>query len=248
MRAICLLWALALFLVLSEALLKNLLFFFSIIMLFHITALGQNYRVGRKLAQNQSEKDSSTPKTGRQKATEYFKADADKQVRGSSSSSSVGSEDHYLAVHLSGFMQTETWRWGQTGKEKGTGKTGFGVTYRFQEWGQTDLNVRFEINEYKVIDQKPLKFSIMPVIIFPEAGAQFPLYFGAGAGLGVFFKQVEKESSVSFDYQLFMGARFFNVAGSSGFFIETGLKNHIHILSDGQFNGTYLSLGAVFTF
>lgn len=212
-------------------------------------ALAQAYRVGRKLAQNQSGKESEAPKTGRQKAQEYFQSDSEKSKGSSSaSSSSVGSTDHYLAIHFSRFMQSETWRWGQPGKEKNTGRSGFGVTYRFQEWGQSDLSVRFELNEYHVVDQKPMKFSIMPVILFPEAGSQFPLYFGAGAGLGVFFKQIDKESSISFDYQLFMGARFFNIYGSSGFFIETGIKNHIHLVSDGQFNGTYLSLGALFTF
>ncbi|MCB0369349.1 MAG: hypothetical protein KDD45_07815, partial [Bdellovibrionales bacterium] len=99
-----------------------------------------------------------------------------------------------------------------------------------------------------IVNEKPLKMSILPVLIFPEASSKFPLYFGVGAGLGVFFKQVQDESNVSFDYQLFMGARFFNVYGSTGFFIETGLKNHLHITSDGQFNGSYLAAGAVFTF
>lgn len=200
-------------------------------------------RVGRKLAENQTVKESDSAKTGRQKAQEYFQADADK-----STAPAVSSGDHYLAIHIGQFMQSETWLWGQKDKQIDTGKSNFGVTYRFDEWGQTDLDVRFELSEYNVVEKKPLKFSILPLIVFPEAGSQFPLYFGAGAGLGVFFKQVEQESSLSFDYQIFMGARFFNIYGSSGFFVETGLKNHVHLLSDGQFNGTYFSLGALFTF
>lgn len=206
------------------------------------------YRVGRSVAQNSSGKEAA-PKTGKQKAQEYFQADAEKSKQnGSSSEGPVGADDHYLALHVGQFMQSETWLWGQKEKQKDNGKGSFGVTYRFDEWGQTDLNVRFELNEFSVVDQKPLKFSILPIILFPEAGSKFPLYFGAGAGLGVFLKQVEGESNLSFDYQIFMGARFFNVYGSSGFFIETGLKNHLLLLSDGQFNGTYLSLGALFTF
>lgn len=206
------------------------------------------YQVGRKVAQNQNPKEPQAPKTGRQKAQEYFQADSEKTKSSSANNQSVGSDDHYLALHASQFMQSETWLWGQKEKQKDTGKSGFGVTYRFEEWGQTDLNVRFEFNEFHIVDSKPLKFSIMPLIVFPEAGSKFPLYFGAGAGLGVFFKQIEGESNLSFDYQIFMGARFFNIVGSTGFFFETGLKNHLLLLSDGQFNGTYLSLGAVFTF
>lgn len=227
--------------------LKILLFIFTILLMTEASFSNQNYHVGRKVAQNKSDKDTEAPKTGRQKAQEYFQSDSDKNVK-HSGGSSVGSDDHYLAIHLSQYMNSETWLWGQKEKQKDTGKSGFGVTYRFDEWGQTDLDVRFEFNEFHVVDQKPMKFTILPVIVFPEAGSQFPLYFGAGAGLGVFFKQVDQESNLSFDYQLFMGARFFNIAGSTGFFIETGIKNHVHLLSDGQFNGTYLALGALFTF
>ncbi len=205
------------------------------------------FRVGRRVAQNGTNKEAEIPKTSKQKAQEYFQADADR-IKSQNVGQSVGSGDHYLALHIGQFMQSETWLWGQKEKQRDNGKSGFGVTYRFDEWGQTDLDVRFELDEFSVVDQKPLKFSILPLIVFPEAGSKFPLYFGAGAGLGVFLKQIEGESNLSFDYQIFMGARFFNVYGSSGFFFETGLKNHVLLLSDGQFNGTYVSLGALFTF
>jgi hypothetical protein len=50
------------------------------------------------------------------------------------------------------------------------------------------------------------------------------------------------------DYQLIAGARFFDVFENAGFFIESGLKNHLQLWDQGQFNGTFLSAGAVFTF
>ena len=221
--------------------------FLLLLLLFQVSLPALAFRVGRRVAQNGTTKEAETPKTGKQKAQEYFQADADR-AKSQSGSQSIGSSDHYLALHIGQFMQSETWLWGQKEKQKDNGKSSFGVTYRFDEWGQTDLDVRFELDEFSVVDQKPLKFSIMPLIVFPEAGSKFPLYFGAGAGLGVFLKQIEGESNLSFDYQIFMGARFFNVYGSSGFFFETGLKNHVLLLSDGQFNGTYVSLGALFTF
>ena len=79
-------------------------------------------------------------------------------------------------------------------------------------------------------------------------GAVIVLYFGFAAGPGIFFKQLEDESSLSLDYQLFLGLRLFNIFDSTGFYIESGLRNHLHITSDGQLNGTYFGAGAVFTF
>ena len=58
----------------------------------------------------------------------------------------------------------------------------------------------------------------------------------------------EGESSLSLDYQLIAGARIFDVFENTGFLIETGMKNHVHLLSDGQFNGVFLTVGSVFTF
>ena len=111
-----------------------------------------------------------------------------------------------------------------------------------------DLSIRADFNEYATSGEKPMKMSLMPLITFPESAAKFPLYFGIGAGFGVFFRQIQGESAVTFDYQLVAGARFFDIYENTGFFIETGLKNHLQLMSNGQYNGTFLSAGAVFTF
>ncbi|MEK6773874.1 MAG: hypothetical protein AABY64_08030 [Bdellovibrionota bacterium] len=159
------------------------------------------------------------------------------------------SSDHYLALHVGKIMNGDAWEWGMNGRQTEMSGSSFGVTYRLEESEKSmDVNLRVDFNEYDVVGEKPLKMSLMPLWIFPEASSKFPLYFGFGAGLGVFFKQVKDESALSFDYQLIAGARFFNIYENTGFFIETGLKNHLQILSSGQFNGTFLSTGAVFTF
>jgi hypothetical protein len=67
-------------------------------------------------------------------------------------------------------------------------------------------------------------------------------------GPGIFFKQASQESSLSLDYELVAGARLFDMVENTGFFLEFGLKNHLLLLSDGQFNGVYLAGGALFTF
>ena len=78
--------------------------------------------------------------------------------------------------------------------------------------------------------------------------AGFGVDFGVGAGAGVFFKQVPDESDLSFDYQLMMGLRLMDLYEGVGFVAEYSLKNHLHLVSDGQLNGTAVTVGAVFNF
>lgn len=185
---------------------------------------------------------TSGTETGKEAASEYF------APRKTASESGSG-EPHYLALHFGKLVSGEAWQWGTNEKQTDTGSYSAGVTYRVQEYNNSmDLNLRIDFNEYKIAGENPLKMSLMPLLVFPDASSKFPLYFGIGAGLGVFFMQVKDESQVSFDYQILMGARFFNVVSQTGFFIETGMKNHLLLFSSGQFNGAFLTGGAVFTF
>lgn len=186
---------------------------------------------------------SDSPRVGRDAAARYF------ERRTPAQDGNPSATDHYLALHVGSFMNGQSWEWGQKGRENDTGSMNAGLTYRLDEWnGSMDFDLRVDFLEYKVAGEKPLKMSLLPMILFPDAASRFPLYFGFGAGLGVFFKQIQDESSLSFDYQLVMGARFFNVFENVGFFVETGMKNHVQLTSSGQFNGVFLTGGAVFTF
>lgn len=184
---------------------------------------------------------AQTPEVGREAAARYFGAPVSAQ--------SVGPGNHYLALHAGSFMDSSAWEWKGNGRRNKVGSNTFGVTYRLDEWNQSmDWNLRVDFSEYKLDDEKPLKMSLLPLLTFPNANARFPLYFGGGLGLGVFFQQIENESPLSLDYQLVLGARFFDVFGNAGFFIETGLKNHLLLTSSGQYNGVFLAGGALFTF
>jgi hypothetical protein len=124
-----------------------------------------------------------------------------------------------------------------------------GVTYRVGEWvNSMDLGFRAEYTTYHVDNKSAAKLSFMPVITFPDAAARFPLYFGAGLGLGIFTTQLDGESALSLDYSLFLGTRFFDIFRNVGFFLEFGLKNHLFLTSDGQFNGVFVAMGPAFTF
>lgn len=186
------------------------------------------------------------PRVGRNAAEKYM---SKREPAATSSSSSSGASDHYLALHLGTFVSDSSYRWGARDSDTNNGKLTLGLTYRMGEWvNSMDLAIRVDFNTYSLTEGSASKLSFLPVIMFPDASSKFPIYFGIGGGLGVFTKQITNESSISFDYQLLVGARFFDIFRNTGFFVEAGLKNHIHLLSDGQSNGTFVAAGTVFTF
>jgi hypothetical protein len=193
------------------------------------------------------------PPPGRQEAeVEQVQGDkrpALKYFQRKPASEDAGPRSHFLALHIGGFIDSESYKWGALDKSEDNGKLTVGVTYRMGEWTSTmDLLMRVDFNAYELVDGKPVKMSIMPMIVFPEANSKFPLYFGIGAGPGIYFKQISQESALALDYQLIGGVRLFDVFENTGFSFEMGLKNHLHLLSDGQFNGVFAAAGVIFTF
>ena len=154
-----------------------------------------------------------------------------------------------MSLGFGTFSDATTYNWAHNGKQTGLGKWGADITYRFSEQEYLfDESFRVSYNQFNPANQDASKLSILYAITFPEATSKFPIYFGGAGGLGVYLKQIEEESLISFDYQLYLGLRAFNLFDSAGLFIEGGMRNHLHITSDGQFNGTFLSLGAIFNF
>lgn len=192
------------------------------------------------------------PKTGRDAAAKYMapRRPAQDGVNTESiSSRPVSAESHYLALHLGAYISDSAYKWGGVENPKDVGKWNLGITYRVGEWvNSMDLAIRVDVSSFQLHEGQATKLSFLPVIMLPDSKSKFPLYFGAGVGAGVFVNQVEKESPLSLDYQVFAGARFFDLIGTTGFFIEAGLKNHLFLLSDGQFNGTFAAIGTVFSF
>lgn len=193
---------------------------------------------------------------GRKAAERYLQgrgaaAEGDYQALEGTSAEEPASFSRYgsevLMLSLGSFIESRSYFW--TDRElESIGRANYGVTYLFDQWQGMDRSLRVEFAEFRVGNESPRKLSFMPLITFPRANTRFPLYFGIGAGLGVFTSQIAGESDVSFDYQLVTGLRFFDVFNSTGFFLELGMKNHFHILSDGQYNGNALNGGMLFTF
>jgi hypothetical protein len=203
---------------------------------------------------------ANAPKVGKNAAAKYFQANSQAkgsaedypktdQERSPSSIDSLGDQEHYLAFGVGSFTQTDSYNWGQSSKEEDVGKFGIDMTYRLAQEGYLfDQALRVSYNEFKAAGERATKLSFMYAMTLPDAGSKFPLYFGLAAGPGVFLKQLSGESALSLDYQLFLGLRLFNLFEKTGFYVEGGMRNHLHLTTDGQLNGTFISAGAVFTF
>ncbi len=152
-----------------------------------------------------------------------------------------------LSLHIGGYLHSKAYQWGNRASAEQAGVQTTGVTYKIGEWTQTmDLNLRVDYFQFEIERERPIKISFLPLLTFPDSATNFPLYFGIGAGPGIFLSQMAKESSLSLDYQLIFGVRWNDIWHNSGFFIESGIKDHLHVLSDGQFTSQFLTAGAVF--
>lgn len=182
--------------------------------------------------------------TGRKAASKYFQ----QRRRGPASKSGGGNNAHYMSLHLGKAFNESSNKWGNNNVDD-VGRLNLGVTYRIGEWmNSMDLMFRAELFTYSLNEGNPVKLSLMPMVLFPDASSRFPIYFGAGAGAGIFLKQIRNESALSLDYQFVAGARFFDVFDSVGMMFEIGMKNHLLLTSDGQYQSVFAAAGAVFNF
>ncbi len=196
------------------------------------------------------ENEVSEPKqTGKNAAAKYFSPDKKRSAASDSSISRPIQSDHYLAIHLGSYMTSQSYLLASN-SEADIGKFNGGISYRFGEWTNSgDFLLRLDLDSLETAaGKRATKMGILAAVSFPDATSGFPFYFGGGIGPGVFFKQLDSESAITLEYQIFLGLRFMNVIESTGFFIEAGLKNFVNVLSDGQHNGSTFGGGAVFTF
>lgn len=195
---------------------------------------------------------ADAPKVGRAAAAKYFEKKPEELSRSrylSSIEEGLGLEERYMTFGGSTYTKSDSYSWGTTsGKQTDVGKAGIDMTYRLDTSNYVDYALRVLYTEYEPNNQKANKLSFLYTVLLPDAGSKFPLYFGAAIGPGIFMTQLTDESSVSLDTQLFIGLRIFNLFEKTGFYIESGLKNHLQLTSDGQLNGVYFSAGAIFTF
>lgn len=183
------------------------------------------------------------------KAADYFKGQKKREAKSKRAPTSASSNaPHVLMVHLGTFLDDQAYKWG-TYDQKNVGQYDIGVTYRLGEWvNAADFMIRTEFLSYSLDEGSANKLSFLGMIMFPDSSSHFPLYLGLGLGPGFYLKQLRKQSVMSIDYQAVVGLRYLNAIDNLGFFVEFGLKNHLHVFSEGQFNGLFLGVGTVWTF
>jgi len=191
---------------------------------------------------------ATAPATGTGKAKEYFQTRQGQAPAPASSSESGGGTPRFMAVHLGTFFSDQAYKWGKGNQEDIAGLNA-GFTYRLGEWvNSADFALRFDYTNFSLDEGSARKLSFSGLLSIPDSNSRFPLYFGGGAGLGIFMKQIKKESPLSFDWSLYGGVRFLDVFENVGVMVEAGMKNHILLASDGQFNGIFVNVGTVFAF
>lgn len=153
-------------------------------------------------------------------------------------------------IHMSGFLNSSSNKWGSEGKGEDMGRFNFGLTH-FRgpsEW-IGDVAIRTELTTYRVNGRQPVKLAALPMLFYPEWTDEFPIYFGVGLGLGIMFNSPKNESAFTFEYQASLGFKFDKIFSPSegwGFFLEGGIKNHLNILSRGEFDSEYIAAGVSF--
>ena len=193
-----------------------------------------------------------TPGVGREKAAGYFRDRRSDRTPGPrepvGTGGAAGARPRYLAIHAGSFFADQGYKWGKGGQGN-IGKLNVGLDYRLGEWvNAADVSLRVDYTTFELSEGLPRKLSAHALLTFPDANSRFPLYFGVSVGPGFFIKQIRNESVLALDYGLLAGARLLDVIEKVGFMAEIGLKDHLFLLSDGQFNGFYFNLGCVFAF
>src|SRR5665213_1048164 len=184
----------------------------------------------------------NSPETGKAKAKQYFQSRKGEKAAGATVVEG-GAAPHILALQIGTFFSDNSYKWGDS-DHPSTGKLNAGVTYRMGEWvNSMDFSIRIEYTDFDFGNGVAKAISFSPIITFPDANSRFPLYFGAGVGAGLFVQQVHDRSPISLDWQVVVGARFFDVFEKIGFVVETGMKNHVLLFSEGQDNAVFVNVG-----
>jgi hypothetical protein len=102
-----------------------------------------------------------------------------------------------------------------------------------------------ELQKFGYQERELTKLSFLLSFSFPN-NISFPVYIAAAAGPSYFVHQAQGNSEFAIDYRGYVGLRF---NGSFGqYFLQSGVKNHVHVIDSGQFIGWFFSSGVAYTF
>lgn len=88
-----------------------------------------------------------------------------------------------------------------------------------------DIQLRPSLLVSQMETGKEISLELSSLMTFPEIQRRFPLYYGAGLGLGFYpFYVLEKKSTLSFHSSFLLGLRFFEIYYNLGGGLEFDLK------------------------
>jgi hypothetical protein len=180
--------------------------------------------------------------TGKTAAMKYFSAKGESNLRGPQSLKESTTEyKNLLALSVGTLISSQSYQW------DGKNKEGWSVEGSYLRQGE-NISQGFHLEYQKFNDsfaEELSKVSFLISFTFP-ARVSFPVYIAVAAGPGYFIKQRKDESEFSLDYKAFLGLRLNQ--SQSQYFVQSGVKNHVHVLSDGQFIGWFVSSGVAYKF
>lgn len=179
--------------------------------------------------------------TGKGAAMKYFSKKPSAQIRTSPAQTKPTGDSGLMAFSVGTLVSSKSYQW------LGNDFQGWNVDigYRPASKGYFGRSYHLEYQKFTDVVEELSKMSFLMSFSFPRR-LSFPVYVGIAAGPGFFFKQKDDESEFTFDYKAYLGVRL-NQAHSQ-YFIQSGVKNHVHMLSDGQFIGWFVSSGVAYKF
>jgi hypothetical protein len=181
--------------------------------------------------------------TGRAAALKYFSSQAKQQVVTRSPSEvglSLGGQ-RLLAVAVGSLINSRSYNW----TEESAPGWNVELFYQSASEGYFAKGFHLELQKFAIDQQELSKVAFLYSFTFPRR-LSFPVYIGVAAGPSYFIRQSQNESHFAFDYKAYLGLRLHQK--HSQYFIQSGVKNHVHVLSDGQFVGWFISSGVAYTF
>lgn len=185
---------------------------------------------------------SSSSNTGRDAAMKYFTRKRLTTSQRSPQSTAAPSGDHILALSVGNLLNSKSYNW------LGEDPKGWNLELFYQNAteGYFGQGYHLELQKFSESGSPDLsKVSFLVSFTFPRR-LSFPVYLGAAAGPGYFFQQKQNESEFTIDYKAWLGLRLLD--DRSQYFLQSGVKNHVHVLSDGQFIGWFISSGVAYKF
>lgn len=112
-----------------------------------------------------------------------------------------------------------------------------------------DLSLQMAVFVAQMENQRASLVEITPRITTPTIRTSFPLYIGMGAGLGFYpWFVVRKLPLLSFNTQIFIGLRFFDLYHNLGISTEFNLRIHVPLNELTIYIESMGQLGLIFRF